>query len=119
MVFRKLKNCKGESLAETLISILIMALGIILLAGMVQSSSNVIVRSDQAIKERTLKENSLVKHEGYEGSAKSGDYRVKLSISNGAVEAVKFNKDESSLDVRVDLYEVEYGNTPIIAFKVK
>ena len=115
MIFDRLRENKGESLAETLVSILIMALGIMLLAGMIQSSSNVIVRSEKAIKEYTEEENMMIQHDSR--IRKDGNYLVKISTSPGS-RAIRFNKDDE-VDVEAEFYEIEYANTKIVAFGVK
>jgi len=60
-MLRKLKHSCGETLAETMIALLIGALAMLLLASMINSSSRVIFRSNEKIQEYTEAENTLIR----------------------------------------------------------
>lgn len=110
-IVKKIKNNKGESIAETLIALLVSALGIMLLAGMIQTSSKLITNSNDRISKYVEQENAIVE---YSGTPTSGT--ISLSPSNNLTAAVKINSEESS-SVSVDYYVMEYGGKNIIVFK--
>lgn len=51
MLIKKLKNKKGETIAETLMATLIASLAMLMFAGMVIASKNIIEESNQKIKD--------------------------------------------------------------------
>ena len=55
----KLKNNKGESLGEVLVALLISSLGILMLAGMLTSSSNIVMKSKLSMKDYYNENNRL------------------------------------------------------------
>ncbi len=108
-VIRMTKNNKGESLAETLVALLIAALGILLLAGMVNASSNLVRSSRQKILEYVGLENQLV-----DQTATGIDGKIVLTGSDGIV---TLTKDETKTSLPIKYYEVNYGNVKIVSFK--
>ena len=65
---KKLKNRKGETIAETLVALTIAAIGLVLLASMIQSSSNMIRTSNEQVKRYVAEENRLAVQLAYRGS---------------------------------------------------
>lgn len=51
LYFRVLKNVRGETIAETLISTLIAALSMVMFASMVIASNNIVKESDSKVRE--------------------------------------------------------------------
>ena len=56
---KKLTNRKGETIAETLVALTIAAIGLVLLASMIQSSSNMIATSSEQVKRYVAEENRI------------------------------------------------------------
>lgn len=108
---RKIRNSNGESLAETLVALLIAALGILLLAGMVISSSNMVKSSRQKIIEYVGLENKLVEQSE---AANNGQLNM---VNTASGDPVRFTKDEDDTVVSIKYFEVNYGKTKIISFK--
>lgn len=69
--WHRLKAKKGESLAETLISILVIALGLLLLASMVMASKSLINKSETVFKENYAEKNFV--ESGVASSEESSD----------------------------------------------
>lgn len=108
IISNKVLNNYGESLAEALVAILVSALGLLLLATMVQSSTNIINSSKQKINEYVIEENKLVDL----SYAQEGTINICVS---GTTDPIKFsNKDP---DNKIVLYKTEYGKKEIISFK--
>ena len=59
-VCNKLKNQRGETLAEVLIAVLVSTLGLTLLASMIAYSGDIITRSKKYYKDYVERENALV-----------------------------------------------------------
>ena len=59
-MIRKLKSKKGESLAETMIAVLISALGLLMLASMIEHGSRLIAQSNNTIQTYVREENEII-----------------------------------------------------------
>ena len=57
MVQNKLKSNSGESIAEVLVAVLISAFALLILAGTVNTASNMITKSQESMKEFYLESN--------------------------------------------------------------
>lgn len=76
---KKISSKKGESIAEVLIAMLIVALGAILLASMVIGSRNLITKSEEAYTEQMTEKNVL---EDMSGNSSSGNVSIQLVTKN-------------------------------------
>ncbi len=76
---RKLKSRSGESIAETLVAVLIAAFGLLMLAGTINSASNLITNSKKKLSEYYEANNTLAS--GTSGTADS----VSINETTGAV----------------------------------
>jgi hypothetical protein len=56
---KKLTSKKGETIAETLVALTIAAIGLVLLASMIQSSSRMIASSSEQVKRYVAEENRI------------------------------------------------------------
>lgn len=108
---QQIKNKKGESIAETLVALLIAALGILLLASMIMSSSNIISRSKTAIDEYVNAENKLVSDMANRTDAK-GKGSITMKTQTGQV---KLSEIDSS--GKVDYYVNEKADNVIAYMK--
>ncbi len=59
-MINKLKSTSGESIAETLVAVLIAAFALLMLAGSVNTSSNLITQSQSKLEEYYSENNDLV-----------------------------------------------------------
>lgn len=59
-MINKLKSTSGESIAETLVAVLIIALALLMLAGTINTASNLITQSQGKLKEYYKENNNLV-----------------------------------------------------------
>lgn len=89
---RKLKSKKGESLAEILIAILIIAFGCMLIAAMYSASMSMNLDAQDADKDFY---DAITKMESMGSGDKSGDLTVGITDENGATEKG---------DIKVDRY---------------
>jgi len=100
---KKLKSCAGESLAETLMAVLVIALALTMLAGMITATTNIVTKS----------RDKMTKY--YEENARlekmTGD-KKNLTLSITGTEAEK-------IEVTVTAFtNEEFGNTPVIAYGI-
>lgn len=109
---KKLKSQSGESLAETLVSLLIAALALIMLAGAMSASSGVITRSKEKL------DDYYSANEGDSGVIKmksGGGTSADLGITITDSEAVYKIANQS---FKITYYENdEFSKTPVIAYK--
>lgn len=112
-ICKKLKSNNGESIAETLIALLVAALGILLLATMIQTSSSLITSSNKKMREYVDNENNII-----EKTVESDTQVGQVSIKDGT-ETLKFNRSESTTSVDIYYFEMDYGNKTVISFKKK
>lgn len=110
---KRLKDTKGESLSEVLISLLIAALAIVLLAGMINASTSMVTKSKERMEQYVSGENEMVKQSG--NAVGSGQVQFE---SNGA--PIKLNDDPSDTNVEVDYYtNGASGRYEVRSYKVK
>lgn len=81
-VFRKLRSSCGESLAETLIAVLVIAVALTMLAGMITSTSNLIRQSDDKLKEYYTASEKLETFSGSGTETGAVEFQVSLSTYN-------------------------------------
>lgn len=89
LIVRKLKNRKGESIGEVLVSLLIAALALVMLASMITSSSRMIQASKVKIQEYYVANNALETRTGT--TSGSGTISVKVGAAS-----VKFNVNDTA-----------------------
>ena len=63
LVMNKLKSSSGESIAETLVSVLIAAFALLMLAGTINTASNLITKSQDTLKQYYTANNKLERGE--------------------------------------------------------
>ncbi|MBQ6493128.1 MAG: hypothetical protein IJI92_04610 [Erysipelotrichaceae bacterium] len=105
------KNNRGESLAETLVALLIAAFALLILAGMVQSSSNLITKSEKHIKDYVEAENSLVD----ETAAKGIDGKAYLSTTISGSEKAVYLNNRGDTQINVYYYTAPMNSIDIIS----
>lgn len=104
---KKLKNQAGESLAETLVSLLIAALALVMLAGAISSASGVIIKSRDKLDKyySANEENDGVVRMASGGTPGS----MKMTDSSGLVQDKTINIIYFKND--------EFAKTPVVAYK--
>lgn len=80
LALNKLKSNSGESIAETLVAVLIAALALLMLAGTINTSSNLITTSQENMSDYYAKNNAI---EVRSSSASGGDKNAKFTIEDG------------------------------------
>ena len=91
-LIRKIKSRAGESLAEVLIAVLIIAVSAMLLAGMISSTLSIVTRSEAAYEEYYQENEKL---ETFSGSTPS-TVTVKLTVNDGS--GGTYNIDDISVN---------------------
>jgi hypothetical protein len=83
---KKLTSKKGETIAETLVALTIAAIGLVLLASMIQSSSRMIASSSEQVKRYVAEENRIAVQPPFEEvTVDPGE----TSVKDGSVGKVK------------------------------
>lgn len=104
---QRLRDKSGETLAEVLISLLVSALALVLLAGIINASSTIIQKTDKTMKDY---------YGGYEELAETGtakDGTVTITLKNEGATLLSFK------DIEVDIYTdpVKIGGKEIMIYK--
>lgn len=90
----KLQSETGESIAEVLVALLISAIALMMLAGMITSSTNTVTRSRTAMNTYIEEGNRIVERSGtYAGGT------VSLQINNKTIKLT--DSSESSIDIEI------------------
>lgn len=102
----KLRSCSGESIAETLVALLISALALLMLAGAVTASTRVITRSNDVIGDYYKGNRNLEEH----SSSVPGSPIVIKDFDTGSV--IK------QYITNVSYYVNEFGNNTVVAYVI-
>jgi len=120
----RLRNKKGESIAEVLVAVLLAAIGLTMLATMISVTGKLVIRSKNLTKEYVAQNNQLV--EKADTSARTGSVRVLQEDSNSTVATpIKLyddptaNKEDASyFDISVKYYvNRSVGNVEVTSYK--
>ena len=107
---KKLNSHAGESLSETLVSLLIATLALVMLAGAMTSAFNSVTKSKEKLEGENGYYSQIESLAIMDSETKTGT--MTMNISSEGLELVQ------SVDVNYYVYEAS-GNTPIIAYKSK
>ena len=108
---KKLKSQSGESLAETLVSLLIAALALVMLAGAMSTASGVILKSRDKLDKyySANEEDSGIVKMASEGAIVNGGITIADTETTDMI---------SSQSFKITYYKNdEFGNTPVVAYK--
>ena len=105
-IIKKLNRQSGETLTETLVALLIAALALVMLAGMISSTTRIVTRSRTTMNSYYA-ENNMVAEQG----ASEGTAYITLGLVNGGTEESK------QYSVSVYLNDT-LGNTPVVSYRV-
>ena len=110
---RKLRNRGGETITEVLVAVLIAAVALVLLAGMITTTANLIDSSRTKVHGYAEKDLALAEKSGTD--AKEGSVVVKCGGSG-----VKLTDSSSSSSIAVKYYEnPDAAGYDVISYKVK
>ncbi len=112
-VWNKLKSNSGESIAETLVAVLIAAFALLMLAGTINSATNLITKSQNSLKAYYQLNNKIEKRET--GSADN------YSVENGTATFSEYETDKLTIkDTPVVMYKnTKIGGKPVVAYDEK
>ena len=99
---KKLLNQAGESISEVLIALLISAVALMMLAGMITSTTNIITRSRNAVLEYIVAGNKLVDHSG---TSEEGTVSFHIGGSSTAIKLT----DTTNTEVSINIYRNDSG----------
>jgi len=107
-LFKKIKNNYGETIGETLVALLVSSLALVMLAGAIATTSGIITRSSDRIKEYYSRNEAVINMNS--GAYESG---VKLTIAGEA------GASDVKQDVLVSIGEnsVLNNSNPVIVFR--
>ena len=106
LVWKKLKEPSGETLTETLVALLIAALALVMLAGMISSTTRIVTQSKTTMNSYYA-ENNMVAEQG----ASEGTAYITLGLVNGGT------AESKQYSVSVYLNDT-LGNTPVVSYRV-
>ena len=110
VIFKKIRNNNGESIAETLIALLVAALGLIILASAINSTSKIITTSNNKIKEYNEKDKIVVQQK-VETDTTAGT----ISFNNE-----KISYESGSIDIDIYIFKNDVMNSnEVISFTEK
>lgn len=98
-LLRKLQDRRGESLAEVLAAMLVMALGMTLLVSMLAASSRLIAKSDSRFSRKIGQKNNIEAMGNVDGAVSSGELHGDLKITGGNGSAVTGEDPEFSVSL--------------------
>lgn len=106
-VIIKLKSTSGESIAETLVAVLIAAFALLMLAGTINSASNLITKSKTKLNAYYEKNNAL----SAEDTSVQDETNIELEFASNGAGA------PSWITSRVNTYKNdEFSGNPVIAY---
>lgn len=106
LVSKKLKGQSGETLTETLVALLIAALALVMLAGMISSTTRIVTQSKTTMNSY-YDGNNVVAEQGTSGDTAS----VTIELVNGGT--------GESKQYSVSVYRNNtLGNTPVVSYRV-
>ena len=109
LVIRKLNDSSGESIAETLVAVLIAAFALLMLAGTINSASNMITKSKATLDEY-YKLNNLIERRASGTDAGYSVGSASLTISSSDLSWNDFNKSVSTYT------NSKVGSKPVTAY---
>ena len=106
---KKINNRRGETIAETLVALLISAIGMVLLASMIQSASRMIANSQEQVKLYMAEENRLVDQPvddvtGTIIADETGDVYIKTVSDTDTTGTLLQMADDSGTKIGVEYY---------------
>ena len=112
-IVSKLKSRSGESIGEVLIALLVAAVGLVLLAGMIASTTNLVERSRNKMGDYVAADKVVVEKSGDSGNEGT------VVIRSGA-QSVKLSDDRASASIPVVYYtNSSIPGQDVTSYKVK
>ena len=106
LIWKKLKEPSGETLTETLVALLIAALALVMLAGMISSTTRIVTQSKATMKSYYENNNQVAKQGTAYDSA-----TITLALAGVTGDGKAYS---------VDVYlNNTLGNTPVVSYRVQ
>lgn len=109
-LFAKLNSRTGETIAETLVALLISALALIMLAGAISTTSRIVTESENKMQEYYTANNGLAEPSGKDGSL------TILTIADNEGKGVILFGTTSDINIAYSKNDVFSGH-PVVAYK--
>lgn len=114
-VVKTIRSQAGESIAETLIALLVASLALVMLAGAISAGASVVEKGRDAIKHYYNNTEYIMNHEGEHDEDKTGNGTDAITI-----------KDTSDTGTVSDIstsisyyYNKTFGKTPVVTYRIK
>lgn len=113
-ITEKLSNCRGDSIAEVLVALLISAVALVMLASMISSSSRLILQSKEKMTRYDKANNALAEMSGA-GESKN----LTVTDITDPSDTKEINMEPGAVSaISVNVYENEgYRGNKVIAYK--
>lgn len=112
----KLKSISGESLGETLISLVIAALALLMLAGAISAATNVIMRSKEAMNDYYSADVNVATHGSANGTVEIGLSNTGFS-GNAVISGTGISENLEIRSISVSYYLNNEHNTSVISYE--
>lgn len=103
-IMKKLRSRSGETLAETLVALLIAAVALVMLASMISSTTGIVTQSKETIETYYAANNTVAEQGG--------------ASTSGSVTIAGDNIDSQSYEVSYDINST-FSGTPVISYSYK
>lgn len=118
---RRLGSRAGESLTEVLVALMVSAIGLMLLAGMINVSSNMVTRSKDSVRLYVGEEAKMIEKNAsakVEGSYSVSFNKVVNNVDGRNKSPMKLINSWSESSIAVDLYSNSKspGNTTVVLY---
>ena len=110
MIRKRLTSRAGETIAETLVGLLVSSLALVMLAGAISATWKLVYRSDTAMAAYYEANNAL------EAGSGGNTWSVRLTAEGGG--AVRLVESADSLAVQGNINDT-IGNKPVAAYRIK
>ena len=104
-ITNKLSSSSGESIAETMVALLIAALAILMLAGAMMTASNIVTRSRNKLNEYYDKTEDVIKDVTNPGKTANGTVTISKSDASFSISpSVRYKKNDKFSQTPVAVY---------------
>lgn len=109
----RLREHRGESLAETLVAVLIMSFGALMLAGMVQSSTRIVQTSDTGMGQIYDAENKATAFMDGDTDAIADADKQSGNLGIDGRNTIQYNRIGSNTNLKIQIYHDDYSNITV------
>lgn len=111
LIVSRLKSSRGETLAETLVAVLISALSLVILAGMITAATRLITKSRDSVRSYVESENALADPAS---AGTEGTVIIRMNSSE-----IKPYDGSSGTGIGVYYYELSAAGRKVVSYRVK